>query len=204
MVQCLVSIAIIVPGWNNPDWINRQSDAALSIFGYNGYAGFVSAITVGYFVWDLAVCLLHFDLFGFGFLLHAFAAFVVFTCTLRPYCLPWVPAFLLFEASTPFVNINWFASRLPAGTVSDKVVAINGLLLLVVFFVVRILWGFYAVSLVSMDMWATLDQASLFFPAVILGLNMSLNVLNTYWFYKMVMIAKKKFLASKVKTPKLE
>lgn len=197
MVQCVVSIAALLPGWNHLHVKNRVSDPYSSIYGYTAYNGFVSAITMGYFVWDLYVCLKHRKLFGLGFLLHAFAALYVFTCSLIPYCLPWMPAFLLFELSTPFVNINWFGSRLPAGTISDTVMAINGLLLIAIFFLVRIVWGFYAISLVAIDMYQVAQHATYLLPISILGLNILLDVLNVFWFSKMLAIANKKLRGSR-------
>ncbi|SGZ49014.1 CIC11C00000000592 [Sungouiella intermedia] len=206
MVQCFISIAIIVPAWSHPHIQGRADDAYLSIFGYTPYSGFISAITIGYFVWDSVVCTLHLKLFGVGFLLHGFAALFVFGCSLKPFCLPWVPAFLLFELSTPFVNINWFASKLPAGTISDRVVAINGICLLVTFFLVRILWGFYAVGFVMVDMYRLRGHAHAFFPFMVLSLNVMLNVLNVYWFSRMLAIAKKKITGgqSRKETIKVE
>lgn len=203
MVQCIISIAIIIPSWNHPFVQNRSEDPFMSVFGYTPYNGFVSGITLGYFVWDLFVCLRHIKLFGPGFLLHAFAALFVFGCTLKPFCMPWIPSFLLFELSTPFVNINWFASRLPAGTISDKVVAVNGILLLVTFFLVRILWGFYAVIVLSFDIWKVKQYIHPFFPIAVLSLNLALDFLNLYWFSKMVAIAKKK-ITGKLKPVKAE
>lgn len=197
MVQCIVSILVLLPTWEHPHALNRADDPFNSIFGYNAYSGFVSSITVGYFIWDMYVCLVHVNLFGLGFLLHAFAALFVFSCSLKPYCLPWIPLFLLFEASTPFVNYNWFASHLPRGTVSDRAIAINGVLLLVTFFSVRILWGFYAVALLAYDMYRAGRHVSVFFPTMFLVLNFSLDVLNVFWFSKMVAIAKKKLRGAK-------
>lgn len=200
MVQCIISVATLVPAWGHEHFQNRASDPYSSIFGYNAYSGFVLAITIGYFIWDLIVCLLYIRLFGAGFLLHAFAALYVFSVGLfKPYCLPWLPAFLLFELSTPFVNVNWFSSRLPAGTVPDKLVLINGVLLLVTFFLVRIVWGFYAVGLVAYDMYRVAHLASWFWPFSILTLNISLDVLNVFWFTKMVAIAKKKARGAKTR-----
>lgn len=192
MVQCIISIFILLPLWNHPHFQNRLQDPYSSVFGYNGYSGFVSAVSIGYFLWDLYVCLRHFKLFGFGFLLHAFAALYVFVCSLRPYCLPWVPAFLIFELSTPFVNINWFGSRLPKGTISDRVILINGLLLLVTFFLVRIVWGLYAVALLAQDLAQVWHYDRLIFAVVTFVLNGSLDILNILWFSKMLAIAKKK------------
>lgn len=200
MVQCIILVVTLVPSWGNEHFQNRATDPYGSIFGYNAYSGFVLAITIGYFIWDLIVCLLYIRLFGAGFLLHAFAALYVFSVALvKPYCMPWMPAFLLFELSTPFVNVNWFSSRLPAGTVPDKVVLVNGILLLVTFFLVRILWGFYAVGLVAYDMYRVAHMASIFWPTSILVLNFSLDVLNVYWFMKMVAIAKKKAKGAKTR-----
>lgn len=192
MVQCVISIAILIPHWNNPGFVNRVTDPAQSISGYTPYGGMVAAITLGYFVWDVVVCIKYYSLFGLGFLLHGLAAFYVFGAALYPFCQPWALAFLLFELSTPFVNINWFASKLPAGTISDKVYVVNGLILLVVFFTVRILWGFYAVGMVATDIYYSWGNYPAIFPISVLGLNFMLDVLNLFWFYKMLRIAAKK------------
>lgn len=54
------------------------------------------------------------------------------------------------------------------------------------------MWGLYAVSQLAKDMMASLDQVSIFTPAALLTMNFALNVLNIFWFYKMVRIAIKK------------
>lgn len=192
MVQCIISILAIVPMWNNPMWQNRAWDHDTAVLGAYPYGGFVGAISIGYFVWDLYVCLKHLHLFGVGFLFHAFAALFVFGSTLRPFCMPWIPGFLIFELSTPFVNINWFASRVSTGKTCEKVIIVNGILLLITFFSVRIVWGFYAVVLVAADMLATWGKVSRFFPCITLALNVLLDILNLFWFYKMLLLAKKK------------
>ncbi|KAI5967457.1 hypothetical protein KGF57_000400 [Candida theae] len=192
MVQCAVSAVLMFYHFNNPHWQNRLNDPVNSLLGFTPFGGMVISVTAGYFVWDLLVCLTHFDLFGIGFSFHAIAAMYAFCCGFVPYCQPWAAAFLSFELSTPFVNMNWFASRMPAGTFSDKFVMINGLLLIVVFFFVRIVWGIYAVVQLTHDMRASLDQVSIFTPAAILAMNFALNSLNVFWFYKMVRIAIKK------------
>lgn len=199
MVQCVFSVLACVPMFNHPIWKNRLADPHLAVLGYYPFGGFISAISIGYFVWDLYVCLRYFKLFGPGFLFHAVAALYVFSACLYPFCLPWIPAFLLFEASTPFVNMNWFASRLPAGTFSDKFVMINGLLLMITFFVVRLVWGIYAVVVVAGDMWQVRQYIAWFLPVSILSLNAILDGLNAFWFYKMVAIAKRKFKGKAVK-----
>lgn len=197
MVQCVVSVLALIPMWNHPTWKNREVDPTSAVLAYYPYGGFVSSISVGYFLWDLVVCFKYMNLFGAGFLVHAVSALFVFGSTLFPFCLPWVPAFLLFELSTPFVNINWFASKMPAGFVSDTTVIVNGILLLVTFFTVRILWGFYSAIVVARDMFAVWDQLYKVLPVGTLLLNFTLNILNVYWFYKMLLIAKKKATGKK-------
>lgn len=190
MVQCLISIAVIIPLYGN------EHLAQDPVFHYLPYAGFVSAITIGYFIWDLYICLRFFKMFGLGFLVHAFASLFVFSQTLRPFCLAWVAGFLSFELSTPFVNVNWFISKLPAGTIPFYVQAINGLLLMITFFIVRIIWGFYAIYKVSGQLYSAKDQLPLWLPLSIVGLNIALDALNVYWFKKMVSIAAKKLSAA--------
>ena len=63
---------------------------------------------------------------------------------------------------------------------------------MVTFFIVRIVWGFYAVSQLAVDMLASLDQVNKLLPISLLVLNFLLNSLNVFWFYKMVMIARKR------------
>ncbi|KAK6464856.1 TLC domain-containing protein [Scheffersomyces coipomensis] len=193
MIQCFISISILLPMWNHSYWQNRVADPTSSMLGYTPYGGFVGALTVGYFLWDLMVCTIHFKLFGVGFLFHGFAAVFVFTCTLLPFCMPWIPCFLLFELSTPFVNINWFASKLPAGTFNETFVIINGLVLMLTFFSVRIAWGFYGMIILAYDMFVMWDKIPTFAAVSVLTLNLSLDCLNIFWFYKMVAIARKKF-----------
>ncbi|KAI5961755.1 hypothetical protein CANMA_003732 [Candida margitis] len=192
MVQCIVSIVLTFYHFNNPHWQNRANDRVNSLIGSTPFGGMLGAVSAGYFIWDLWVCVKHFKMFGAGFLLHGAAALFGMICTLIPYCQPWTASFLAFELSTPFVNMNWFASHMPEGTFSDSFVMINGLILMVVFFFIRIIWGFYAIFQLAIDMTYSLDQINILIPAALLILNFGLDVLNVFWFYKMVRIARKK------------
>ncbi|KAH3678908.1 hypothetical protein WICPIJ_008796 [Wickerhamomyces pijperi] len=193
MVQCLASIAMIIPLYGNVEL------AANPVLGYLPYASMVSSLTMGYFIWDLYVCLRFFDLFGFPFLLHAVASLYVFTTTLKPFCQGWVAAFLSFELTGPFMNLNWFINRLPAGSVPFWVQAANGLILIAMFFFVRIIWGLYAVYNAAWQMWEVRDYLPWWLPVSIIVLNASLNTLNIIWFRKMVSIALKAFSGDKKK-----
>lgn len=54
------------------DWEQR-------IWAYTGASGMIQALACGYFVWDLGITLLNFDIFGFGLLAHAVSALVVYS-----------------------------------------------------------------------------------------------------------------------------
>lgn len=103
--------------------------------------------------------------------------------------------FLIFEASTPFVNVNWFISQLTreAGrpVVPMWLNAINGALLIVVFFVVRVLWGFSAIILLIGKLWQARAELPTWIPMTIVPLNLALDALNLFWLTKMVQIARK-------------
>ncbi|QLL33751.1 hypothetical protein HG536_0F00760 [Torulaspora globosa] len=187
-VQCLVTFYTIAPTLFLP--------MDLNVVTYrNELVCLASALAVGYFLWDLLVCVRHFNLYGFEFLAHAASSLYVFMLSLKPFCQAWVPKFLLFEASTPFVNNNWFIAQLSRGA-SKPVVpmwvnALNGLLLLVTFFSVRILWGFVGVSILAFQMWKVRTALPVIQSAILCALNMILNTLNLFWFYKMLKLAKK-------------
>lgn len=154
-----------------------------------------TALTLGYFIWDLGVCLLHYELYGLEFLAHCLSSLYVMGLSLRPFCLAWAGKFLIFEASTPFVNNNWFITQLSRGASKPPVPfwfnVLNGLLLMAVFFTVRIVWGFAAILLLLQQMWKVRDQLPMCQTIILLSINVILNTLNIFWFSKMVKIAKK-------------
>lgn len=49
------------------------------VYGYTGACGFVQALAVGYFVYDLIVSAVYLPLFGIGMLFHAISALWVFS-----------------------------------------------------------------------------------------------------------------------------
>lgn len=58
---------------------NMDADWKERVFGYIGTPAMVSALACGYFLWDLVVTLLNFDVFGPGLLAHALSALTVFS-----------------------------------------------------------------------------------------------------------------------------
>lgn len=74
VVVCAVAIWVMVAdkerkgmGWEERIW------------GYTGAGGMIQAFAAGYFLWDLQICVRYLGVFGWGLLLHAVAALIVFT-----------------------------------------------------------------------------------------------------------------------------
>ncbi|KAK5674532.1 hypothetical protein LTS10_012728 [Elasticomyces elasticus] len=112
------------------------------VWGYNGATGLCQSFALGYFLWDLVMCSVHVDIFGWGMLAHAVAAVSVFSLGYRPFCYFYAPIFLLYELSSPFLNIHWFCDKLDL--TGSTFQAINGGLLTTTFFLARICWGNYS------------------------------------------------------------
>lgn len=188
-IQAILILALSFPMFGDED-LNKDR-----IYAYTPYAGFVAAMAVGYFVWDTYICLKYYSLFGFGFLLHGVSALFVFLQSTRPFMMRYIPHFLLFELSTPFLNVNWFASHLPEGTIPFSVQKINGVFLLSTFFFSRIVWGFYQAGSVVNDLFLGGVEYTRVFPLwTSVGVcvsNLALDCLNVLWFYKMLKLAKR-------------
>lgn len=187
-IQCAVTFYSIAP--------TLFLSMSLNVVTYHDHlSSMAAALSVGYFLWDVFICIRYFKLYGLEFLGHALSSLYVFISALQPFCQAWVGKFLLFEASTPFVNNNWFISQLSRGATKPVVPVwfnmINGLLLLVVFFTIRIVWGFTGVLILIGQMWKVRDQLPRIQPLILLFLNFALNTLNVFWFMKMIKLAKK-------------
>ncbi|KAJ5611649.1 hypothetical protein N7528_008754 [Penicillium herquei] len=126
------------------------------VFGYTGACGFIQALAVGYFIYDLIVSTFYIDMFGIGTLFHAVSALWVFSLGFRPFVNYYAPVFILYELSTPFLNIHWFLDKV--SMTGSKAQWYNGMLLLSVFFSCRLIWGTWQSTIVYADMWTALQQ----------------------------------------------
>ncbi|OOF97074.1 hypothetical protein ASPCADRAFT_45135 [Aspergillus carbonarius ITEM 5010] len=126
------------------------------IYGYTGACGLVSAFAAGYFVYDLIVSTIYVKLFGIGMLFHGISALWVFSFGFRPFVNFYSPVFILYELSSPFLNIHWFLDKV--NLTGSKIQWYNGMLLLFTFFSCRLVWGTYQSIAVYRDMWYALKQ----------------------------------------------
>ncbi|EKV08349.1 TRAM/LAG1/CLN8 homology domain [Penicillium digitatum] len=126
------------------------------VFGYTGACGFIQALAVGYFLYDLIVSIVHVRMFGIGMLFHAISALWVFSLGFKPFLNFFAPTFILYELSSPFLNIHWFLDKV--NMTGSRVQWYNGMALLSSFFACRLVWGTWQSVVVYGDMWNALQQ----------------------------------------------
>ncbi|KAJ9157663.1 Transmembrane protein 56 [Pleurostoma richardsiae] len=204
----------------------KQMDWQERIWGYTGAAGLVQAFAAGYFVWDLITTLVYIDVFGVGLLAHAVSALVVYLIGFRPFLNYYGCVFILYELSTPFLNIHWFFDKL--GMTGSKAQLYNGLCLLFTFFSARLVYGVYQSGWVYVDMWRAIHSspASEYMSSTVadetlpgtedimafskeapplpvwlagtyVASNIVLNSLNFHWYFKMIKAVRKRFEPAK-------
>lgn len=119
--------------------------------------------------------------------------------------------FILYELSTPFLNIHWFFDKL--NMTGSKAQLYNGLTLLFTFFSCRLVWGTIQSGFVYRDMWRAVFSAPsaeaiansevmgfasgepipVWLAVIYTASNLTLNSLNWHWFFKMIAAVKKRF-----------
>ncbi|CCH61707.1 hypothetical protein TBLA_0F01650 [Henningerozyma blattae CBS 6284] len=156
---------------------------------------------LGYFIWDAYIS---FCYSGLPFVLHGVVSTIVYFIGLRPYLQFYAPVFLIFELSNPALNIRWFMNKyIPKDT--SKLIKwtriANSLLLLITFFIGRIVWGWYQIGALCWDFYQVRNHPN-FKPIdtyIIVGGNLILDVLNAIWFSSMVTVAYKVISGKQVK-----
>lgn len=70
----------------------------------------------------------------------------------RPFVNFYAPTFILYELSSPFLNIHWFCDKL--ALTGSTLQLINGIFLLLTFMSCRLFWGTYQSIRVFSDIWS--------------------------------------------------
>ncbi|MBW0499644.1 hypothetical protein O181_039359 [Austropuccinia psidii MF-1] len=163
------------------------------LFGYHHHAMNLLSVSAGYFLWDVIVSLkMTLNGQGVGFLVHAVCCFVAFFFS-RVFAGYFGFAFLLWEASTIFLNPHWFFDKV--GMTGSKLQIYNGIVLLASFFFSRLVYGNYvSYQLVMSTLQDGVRQkAGARLLNTILTLDFLLSALNIYWFYQMITSVRKRF-----------
>lgn len=74
----------------------------------------------------------------------------------RPFLNYYAPTFILYELSSPFLNIHWFLDKV--NMTGSRAQWYNGMALLFTFFACRLVWGTWQSLVVYGDMWNALQQ----------------------------------------------
>lgn len=119
---------------------------------------------------------------------------------------------MLYELSTIPLNFHWFFDKL--GMTGSKAQLYNGIALIAVFFSCRLVWGAYSSFNIYRDVWNALhfDRSlkvagteemmkfagerllPLWLVIMYMSGHVTLQVLNVYWFGKMIAAVKKRFV----------
>lgn len=210
MVQsCLINALAIWVIWADDE--RRAMSWEERVWGYTGASAMVQAMAAGYFVWDLFVTSFNLDVFGLGTLAHAVAALLVYSLGFRPLVNYYGCVFILWELSTPFLNIHWFMDKV--GMTGSRAQLYNGVLLLATFGICRLVVGTWQSYLVMKDlllavnasptsekeglatmMYADAHTTAPWWAAgAYLLSNLTLNGLNFYWYFAMIRAVRKRF-----------
>ncbi|KAI1650560.1 DUF887-domain-containing protein [Daldinia loculata] len=134
----------------------KNMDLQERVWGYTGGAAMIQALAAGYFLYDLIITVAHLEIFGLGMLAHAISALAVYSFGFRPFLNYYSSNFILWELSSPFLNIHWFFDKL--GMTGTKAQLYNGLILIATFFSCRLVWGTYQSVLVARDLWTGVNS----------------------------------------------
>ncbi|CAG8956781.1 hypothetical protein HYFRA_00011170 [Hymenoscyphus fraxineus] len=211
MVQSL-SISALALWVIAVDTERRHMNLEERMWGYTGAAGLVQALATGYFLFDLTIMIRYLDVFGVSMLTHALSCLVTYTLGFRPIFNYYGCVFMLYELSTPFLNMHWFFDKL--GMTGSRAQLYNGFALISVFFSARLVWGAYSSFNIYRDVWNAIyfdasttklstNEAMMVFgkdrslPAwlvvIYMGGHVTLQLLNVFWLGKMIAAIRKRF-----------
>jgi len=145
----------------------KDMDLHERIYGYTGASGLAQAMATGYFLYDVIVSTVYVKMFGVGMFFHGLSAICVFTLGFRPFINYYTPTFILYELSSPFLNIHWFLDKVDM--TGSRLQWYNGMALLLVFFSCRLVWGTYSSIRVYIDIFQAVQQTMMRSKASILG-----------------------------------
>ncbi|KAG8885564.1 hypothetical protein FRB97_000472 [Tulasnella sp. 331] len=107
------------------------------VFGWDPRVGTLVSVSAAYFVWDTLEAILSGN--DVAFVLHGAACSFIYISGYRPFAVYFGPRALIWELSTPFLNMHWFFDKV--GMTGSIWQLVNGLVLVTVFFCVRLVFG---------------------------------------------------------------
>jgi hypothetical protein len=152
-------------------------------FETNWYTDLLFQISIGYFVYDFIISTIYISVYGKSFFLHAslslLAAMAIYLSGVGH---SFAILFLLYEISTPFMNMRWFLANLDMK--HTLAYSINGLLFMITFFLIRVVFGWVHFLRTSYQLYYLTDpRAAIIKPIFYLTASV-LNGLNLFWFFQ--------------------
>jgi hypothetical protein len=204
----------------DPERVRAAQDWRERLWGYTSMTGRVQGFAAGYFLWDTLAGIEHLDVQGAGALLHGIAALTITIMGFRPFANYYGVNFVLYELSTPFLNVHWFLDKF--GLTGSRTQLYNGILLIASFFGCRLVWGSYQSVMIYNDVWMAWRAETPFYTgcshlfkairlyslmdvpyrcrvlptwlgAFYIGANTTLSLLNIFWVYRMIITVRKRF-----------
>lgn len=141
-------------------------------------------ISAGYFLWDVTFCLLQFKIEHPFFLIHAMVCCITYGYGfIFGFVHYYGAVFLLWECSTPFYHVEWLMAKLKVK--DNPLYLLNSYAMVFVFFIARIAWGWYLTQQFLVDVWTVKNSPPGAKSLFALSL-MTLNMINLYWFKKLL------------------
>ena len=114
----------------------------------------------------------------------------------RPFCNYYGVNLVLYELSTPFLEIHWYMDKL--GMTGSTAQWINGVILITTFGASRLLWGTYQSVHLYLDMWELYNKPGglpvpPWLALVYVAANTTLSGLNIWWFGRMIKTLRARF-----------
>ncbi|KAF2185077.1 hypothetical protein K469DRAFT_632855 [Zopfia rhizophila CBS 207.26] len=130
----------------------KQMNAQERAYGYTGLSAMALAIANGYFVWHLVMMAIYVRTYGWGMLAHALATNFLMIQGFRPAFLTYGVASYLYEWSNIPLNIHRALGKLKME--KSRFYVFNGVVLFIIFFFSRIIWGTYLTWWFYKDIWS--------------------------------------------------
>jgi len=187
-----VIVVILAARCLNLEEINRDK-----IYGMHPREGEVEAFAIGYFIWDvLEEAVIHYQDPMLAF--HGVAVLSGLLLTLRPLFAYTCLRFLMWELSTPFLNIHWFIDK--TGHTGTTLQLINGCFLISTFFLSRICFGSVTAFKFISAVYAEQRNIPTFLAWYYTVCTVTLVCFNCFWLCKMFTAIKKRFNAPEKKS----
>ncbi|MCJ1471928.1 hypothetical protein MMC13_000569 [Lambiella insularis] len=188
------------------DGDRRTVDWRQRVWGYSGATGMVQGFATGYFVWDVLVSAREPEVYGWGAVAHAGSALAVSLLGFRPFLNYYGLNFVLYELSTPFLNIHWFLDK--TGYTGSWAQFVNGIVLITTFGCSRLVWGTYQSVRMYQDVWRAMHAPDglpvpHWLAAAYIASNTILSVLNVFWFGRMIKTVRSRFQKPKEEDDKI-